>query len=173
MKTRCAVAAIAMELVLWSTPAQSDSPPIAPQTHDVYSRSRHFVATVDVERHVTTVFSVGARSGRRARWSYPDAPDVLFLSDDGDHLIVGYPGGNLLAPGWTITQVMLSFVEHGKVTRTVTLGDLAPQSSSLTRTTSHTLWGHYIGFDRNNRFWVETAAKVRIGFDPKTGARTN
>jgi hypothetical protein len=94
---------------------------------------------------------------------------VVFLADDGDHMVIGHEGGNLLPLNHRVDESILTFVDRGTIIRKVTLDELVPNPAQLRRTASHVLWGGYRGFDRRQIFWVETVDKRRIGFDPVTG----
>ncbi len=143
----------------------ADAPPEAPADKTIRSLNGKFQAFLDAGRKQTTVFEVRKGAPPVRLWSMPGWFRVAALSDDGDHLVVGFDGNNLLPLDYRKDEAMLRFYERGKLLRTVRLSELIQDYSKLQRTVSHYAWGHYIGFDRNNRFLLDTVEGRRFTFD--------
>lgn len=146
--------------------ASADEPLPAVADKKVYSLNKKFYAFLDVRKKLTTVHQVG-KPGKL--WEMQGWFRVAALSNDGEYLVVGYHGMNLLNLNYSPDQVMLSFYRLGKLIRTVTLNELVRDLGHLQRTASHYLWGSYLGFDKNNHYLVETVEKRTIAFDVTTG----
>lgn len=93
----------------------------------------------------------------------------MFLSDDGSHLVVGQPEGNLLPEDVKPEQQFLSFYASGKLIRFVPVGELFPQLDKLPKTSSHRLWGNFDGFDRKGRFVIILFDGRHIAYDLSNG----
>lgn len=77
---------------------------------------------------------------------------VMYLSDDGDHLVTGYSGLNLIPIQALERTDVVRFWYRGKELESYTLQDLGYQGATLPRTTSHYHWGSYLGFDDQGHF---------------------
>ena len=49
---------------------------------------------------------------------------VSFLADDGEYLVTGYEGNNLLKHKHTADEVMLAFYRRGTLIKSVRLGEV-------------------------------------------------
>jgi hypothetical protein len=146
-----------------------DAPLGPPSSYTVYSLNRRFYAFLDADQKKTTVFEVRKAAPSIRLWEMPGWFRVAVLSDDGEHLVVGFEGINLLPLDYHQDQVMLWFYRRGKLLRTVTLGQLVKDFGRLQRTASHYYWGRYLGFDGKNRYLVATVEGRTIAFDAATG----
>ncbi|MCS7026801.1 MAG: hypothetical protein NZV14_18530 [Bryobacteraceae bacterium] len=161
----------AMAAVLaMALPLQADAPPKPPATYTVYSNNGKFHAEVNLSRQRTTVYR-GSGKTRQTLWSVPGWFRVAAVSDDGNILVTGYDGVNLLPLHFTGEEVLLTFFDRGKVTAKVTVRDLFPDPKQLRRTVSHWAWGDYLGFNAQNQFQVKLVTGSIVTFDPRTGSR--
>lgn len=151
--------------------SSADSPLPPPRKHVEASPS----ATVEVESDpasgTTTVFSRGPGGVRARRWSMPGWYRALYPADDGDHLVIGHDGLNLLPADAGPDLVVLRFVRRGEIVAALTLSEVVEDLSTLRRTTSHVAWRAGEGFDPQGRFFVESLDGVRHVFEVATGVR--
>jgi hypothetical protein len=91
------------------------------------------------------------------------------LSDDGEILVAGYDGMNLLPLDYSPDLVVLTFYRRGAFIAEVTLDQVIDDFAALERTVSHYNWGYYLGFDQAGRYVIETVEGRRIAFDAATG----
>jgi hypothetical protein len=91
----------------------------------------------------------------------------LSLADDGEHLII--KDDNFIEtkdPG----RVVLTFIEHGRVVREVTLGEILPDLSKMWRSASSWNLGVSLpGLNDHGEFAVTTVDYRILHFDVKTG----
>lgn len=158
--------------------AFADSPLEAPMDKIVCSNNQKYCAFLDYEHNRTTVYQIQRRSSgkerhRRELWTMPGWFRNAALADDGEHLIVGYDGGNLLNLGSRSNQTMLSFYRQGELLREIKLNQLIEDFTKLPRTMSHYAWCRSYGFDRSGKYAVTTFEKRRFEFDPATGESVN
>ena len=126
---------------------------------------------MDPDRQITDVFRVDKEGNRHKTWSMYGWFRVAALADDGEHLIVGYDGMNLLSLDFNMEQVMLYFFHKGRLLNYVTLAEIIRDRSALQETTSHYYWGNYLGLDEEGHYLIETAEHRLLMFDPTTGYR--
>jgi len=134
------------------------------------SRNRIFQATPGPDARSTRVFrKTGSRIPQQI-WEKADWNPVAFLSDDGDYLVAGYDGNNLLAQGHAKSEVMLVFFHRDKVIKTVRLNEIILDQRHLRFTDSGVLWGYYEGFLSAHEFAVDTVEQRRLVYDVTSGA---
>ena len=149
--------------------ALADSPLVPPRVKEVWSPNKQFCAVMKPKAMTTTVYRID-KDGRRARsWAMHGWFRVANLADDGEHLIAGHDGVNLLPLGVTKNEPMIRFFRRGELIKTVRLGELLKDLSHLQRTVSHYFWGDYLGLDKRGRYVVETVENRRLAFDISTG----
>lgn len=93
----------------------------------------------------------------------------LFVSNDGNHAVTGYAGMNLIPVNYTDDLVLLTFWEKGKKIRKVTLKEIVPSKSILTRTVSHYHWGTIDGINDKGSLVVNRSDGKILLFDVTTG----
>lgn len=104
-------------------------------------------------------------------WSISKWGRVVYLSDDGQHLAMGLERRSIIDkydPG----TVVVTFFEHGREVRSVSLGELVPPADAkkLEPTVSGLVWGEYMGFHgKKGEFLLETSAGMVYAIDPSTG----
>jgi hypothetical protein len=152
-----------------SVVTRADEPLSPPATKEVWSPNKKFCAVMEPQPATTTVFRVTSDGKRTKSWTMSGWFRVADLADDGEHLVVGNGGMNLLPLNVTKDEPMIDFFQRGKRITTVRLGELFRDPSSLKRTVSHYLWGNYLGLDENGRYVVETVEGQKLLFDVTTG----
>lgn len=153
-------------IALLSLPALADEPLPAPQKQTVCSPSRKVCASSDPQTRVTVV---SPRTSRQQAWTIPGWHRWLFVSDDGESVVIGPDGINLLAADVTLAEPVLWFYNRGRLVRTVTLGDLYQRKSQLRRTVSHWAWVNELGINRANQLVAELTDGTTIAFALSTG----
>ncbi len=155
--------------VLTAAPLGADEPLPAPELKTVCSKNGFFCAEMDPGRNVTTVYRRRAGGVRDPLWSMPGWFRVASLSNDGEYLVTGFDGSNLLPLDYKKDQVMLSFYDRGRLLRQVRLNELVSDFSKLQKTVSHYQWGQYLGLNPEDHYVVELADKRWMLFDVRTG----
>jgi len=151
--------------------ASADTPLPPPQRKEVWCASHHYCAVMDPRLRLTTVYKVDGTT-RKKLWAMPGWFRVAFLADDGEHIVIGHEGINLLPVNIQENDILAYFVRKGEVVATATLSDLLERKSSLRRTASHYHWGQYLGIDEDGRFRVETVEGRKLWFDVQNGKLT-
>ena len=123
---------------------------------------------MDAGAQVTTVFR-RTEDGSAPIWRMPGWFRIAALSNDGDHLVIGYGGGELIPLDFDRTFIILYFYERGELIREVPLGELIGDLASLQRTASHYFWGNFLGFDAHGHYLVATVEGRVFAFDVATG----
>ena len=77
------------------TRVSADEPLPPPQRKEVWCGSHHYCAVMDPRLRLTTVYKVDGNT-RTKLWAMPGWYRVAFLADDGEHLVIGYDGLNLI-----------------------------------------------------------------------------
>lgn len=150
--------------------AAADSPPAALVDAQTYSQNRRYFAVSELRSSRTRVFGSGHK--KTHLWEFPGFYPVLFVANDGKHLVVGHPDGNLLPKNARADEPFLIFYTAKKtdvVIRKLTIGDIFPDLSLVPKTVSHRAWGNYLGFDHANWFGIVLFDGRVLLFDPETG----
>ena len=148
---------------------RADAPLPPPKVKEVWSPNKHYCAVMDPRKMTTTVYRAGAGEQRTKLWAMYGWFRVAHLANDGESLIAGHPGVNLLPTDVQMDDVLIYFFRRGELTRTVALKELVPDLSTLKKTASHLLWGNYLGLDAQGRYVVETVDGRKLIFDVRTG----
>ena len=157
---------LALIVALLAVPALADTPLPPPEKLTICSPSGKVCATSDPIADITLVSS---QTFRQNPWKIPGWHRWLFVSDDGESVVVGYDGMNLVPVNVTLEEPVLFFYNKGKLVRTVTLGDLYERKSQLRRTVSHFAWAHIPGINRANQLVVELVNGKKVAFAASTG----
>jgi hypothetical protein len=153
--------------VLQTSSADTPLPP--PKKKEVLSNNKQFCAVMDPRLMMTTVYRIGENSSREKAWAMYGWFRVANLADDGEHLVVGYDGMNLVPLDIEMDDVMIYFFRKGELINHVTLGELVKNKLSLKRTASHYLWGSFRGINQEGDYVVETVEGRTVVFDVATG----
>ena len=157
-------------LLLSSATCLADSPLPPPSTEIVRSKNKRFFAQTNPKTNTTTVYDAVQAKKPRRLWQTKSWFRSLFVGNDGQHMVAGYEGFNLLALTDARPQtVMLRFFRRSNLIRAVTLQELGLSQSNMTRTVSHYSWGRAEGFDERGRFLLSTQDGRRLIFDVRTG----
>jgi hypothetical protein len=147
----------------------ADEPLPPPQLKTICSKNGFFCAEMDPERNLTTVYRRRAGGVRDLLWSMRGWFRVAALSGDGEYLVTGFDGLNLLPLDYKKDQVMLSFYDRGKLIRQVRLSEMISDFSKLQKTVSHYQWGNYLGLNEDDHYVVELVDKRWLLFNVRTG----
>jgi len=93
----------------------------------------------------------------------------LFVSDDGESVVVVYKGLNLVPVNVTLKEPVFLFYNRGSLMRTVTLGDLYQSTSELRRTVSHYAWFDSVDLNKSNQLVVQLVNGKKIAFGARSG----
>jgi hypothetical protein len=157
---------LALIVALLAGPALADAPLPPPEELRICSPAGKVCATSDPATNVTLVSS---QTSRQKPWTIPGWHRWLFVSDDGESVVVGYGGMNLVPVDVTLEEPVLFFYNKGKLVRTVTLGDLYERKSQLRRTMSHFAWADMLGINRANQLVVQLVNGKQVAFAASTG----
>jgi hypothetical protein len=157
--------AIIIVLCAYLGGARADAPLRSPATYREPSPSGKFIAAADPSAGISIVESA---SGREL-WHMRDWHPSIFLSDDGEHLAIGYDGFNLVPLDAANSLEMISFWSRGRKIRSVSLQALVPDRSILQHTVSHYAWGSIGGIDPENRLVVTRVDGKVFRFNMSTG----
>jgi hypothetical protein len=124
---------------------------------------------MEPDKQVTTIYRITQGKREEKVWSMYGWFRVAALANDGEHLVAGYGGRNLIPLDYNKQQVMLYFFKRGELINHVTLDQIIRDNSKLQRTVSHYHWGNFEGLDQAGRYVVETVDGRRIRFDVAKG----
>jgi hypothetical protein len=145
-------------------PMRADAPLPPLRDHIVCSGTGDYCAHIAVERE-----EIGVYAGEQLLWTVHSLCRDVFVANDGEHMMCGYDGRNLLRHDYRADTPMLRFWHRDILIRTITLAELIKDFARLEATVSHFRWGHHVGIDAQNRFVVHTIEDQRIAFDIETG----
>ena len=157
---------LALCLALSAIPALADTPLRPPKKFTTCSPAGTVCATSDPATSLTVV---SPRASKQQPWTIPGWHRWLFVSDDGQSVVVGYAGMNLVPRGVTLEEPVLFFYNKGSLVRTVTLGDLYAHKSQMRLTVSHLSWAHIPGINQANQLVVTLAGGRTVAFASNTG----
>lgn len=172
---RSSAALLFLALCLPAQPSAQYAVPLErfrPKIKQVWSRNKEFVADVNFDVKTTKISRVKWQGniGRSTLvWSMEGAFSAAWLADDGDHLVVGYEGGNLVPPNYDKDQVMLSFFRRGKIINQVRLSQLIADFSGLEKAGPNYRWVRYSGLNTCGHLVLETVEGRELLFDITTG----
>src|SRR5207244_12636104 len=117
----------------------------------------------------TQSVSVFARGATVPIWSLNSWHRQIFLGNDGDHLIIGPSGLELIPLDTKLAGPLLTFMNRKATVRVVSVGDLFASLSSLRRTASHYYWGRVVGVSARDQLVVRLVNGERVAFNISTG----
>ena len=138
-----------------------------PATHEVVSRNNAFTVVSDPEKGTWVLDN----ATKQKRWSMAGWYRRIFVSNDGNYVVTGYNGINLIPLSYTDNLVLFTFWERGKEIRKVTLKEIVPDKSILLRTASHYLWGTISGINDKGELLIKRRDGKIFLFDVSTGIR--
>src|SRR4030095_4680191 len=148
-------------------PILADEPLPIPIPKMVCSLSNIYCAQMDPRPPETTVWKMSSSHKNKEIWWMPGWFRIAALSNDGEYLVTGYDGLNLLPLDYKKDEVMLSFYRHGRLIGTVKLNEIITAVKKLQNTVSHYQWGFYIGLDAADRYWLQTVEQIQYVYDKK------
>ena len=146
----------------------ADAPLPPPAKYTVCSPNQAFCAVADP---ATQSVAVSARGAAKPNWSLSSWHRQVFLGNDGDHMVIGPPGLNLISLEAKASDPILTFMNRNAVVRVIQVGELFPKMSSLRRTASHYAWGNVVGISQNDQFIVQLVDGRRVAFSVLTGLK--
>ena len=146
--------------------ALADAPLRPPEKYTVCSSNQAFCAVADPAVDSVSVFARGAAN---PIWSLKPWHRQVFLANDGDHLVIGPPGLNMIPLDAKAADPLLVFMNRKAVVRIVPVGELFPNLASLRRTASHYAWGNVIGVSAHDQLIVQLVRGRRVAFDVRSG----
>jgi hypothetical protein len=148
----------------------ADAPILDGDVVRIDAAKRAFFAAPSRDHHSTVVYYRVAR-GKKPEpiWTMPGWYSVAWLSDDGDYLVTGYPGNNLLELDHKPNEVMLSFYRRGVAVGTIRLDAILENQARMRKSVSHYGWGHFLGFVAPHQFAVTTIEDRELVYDVTTG----
>lgn len=163
MKSHCA---LILSLMLVA-PTLADASLPVPEAYTVCSPSGIFCAHLDPQRALIRIYRAGQESDDL--WTMEGWFRQAALGDDGETLVTGYDGLDLLPLDYRQDDLILRIYRRGVLVRAVALNEVIDDFSSLQRTESHYYWGHYLGFDEAGDYVIETVENRVITIDIATG----
>jgi hypothetical protein len=146
--------------------AFADAPLASPEKHTVCSPAGSICATSDPASRQTVVV---AQHRKKTLWTLPGWHRWLFVSDDGESVIVGYAGVNLVPVDVSLNEPVFIFYHRGKRVRTVTLGELYQRKEQMRPTASHYAWTQGASLNKANQLVVTLVNGKTVAFAAKTG----
>ena len=132
---RALLLCLAVLALLGSTlPSLADAPLPPPSVVEVSSPDGSFRAVADPKKEQVVVFR---HSDTAPIWSLPGWHRWFFLANDGDHLILGPDGLNLLPLQVDGSQPLIVFMRRTEKVRVVTVGEIFPGLRGLQQTAAH------------------------------------
>lgn len=145
----------------------ADAPLRPPAKYTVCSPNQAFCAVADPETQSVSIFARGATV---PSWSLKPWHRQVFLANDGDHLMIGPSGLELIPLDTRLADPLLVFMNRKVVVRVVSVGDLFRSLSSLRRTASHYEWGRIVGVSARDQLVVQLVDGSRVAFNISTGS---
>ena len=137
-----------------------------PAKYTVCSPNQAYCAVADPAVESVAIFARGATS---PTWSLAPWHRQVFLANDGDHLVIGPPGLNMIPLEAKLGDPLLIFMNRKATVRVVSVGDLFSKLSSLRRTASHYAWGEVVGVTSHDQLVVQLVDGRRVAFSVLTG----
>lgn len=153
-------------LLLAPSPVSADEPLPPPHRYTKCSASGVFCVTSDPSGGTSAHTSAEPEIHL---WQVPAWFRVAYLHDDGEHLVTGFDGMNLVPVDDPERAQILEFWHRGKLLELYTLGDLGYRREDLRRTVSHYVWGDYVGFDADGHFGLRMLDGASLVFDVASG----
>jgi len=143
----------------------ADTPLPPPATHKAVSHNQAFTVVSSPKKGTWVLHN----ATNRKLWSMVGWYRLIFVSNDGDYVVTGYDGLNLIPLDCNDDLVLFTFWKRGKEIRKVTLKEIVPNKSILLHTASHYLWGGIGGINNKGELLVKRRDGKIFLFDVSTG----
>jgi hypothetical protein len=165
---KCRVLFFTLSVLLSATAnrASADAPLPPPAKYRVCSSSESFCAVADPVSQSVSIYRHGEST---PVWSLRAWHRQVFIANDGDHLVIGPSGLNMIPVATRLRDPLFVFMDRKATVRVVSVGDLFPSLSSLRRTVSHYDWGHIVGISAHDQLVVDLVDGRRVAFSVVTG----
>src|SRR4051812_36558644 len=130
------------------TALHADEPMPPPTKFIVRSSDGRVAAISDPDATTTKIIRT---ADKKILWEIPRWESVLFLANDGRHVVAGYGGGNLIPVEYDERMVLFTFWREGKQIREVTVKEFVSNKSKPHRTVSHYHWGRIDRIDSEGK----------------------
>ncbi|WP_267220326.1 hypothetical protein [Dyella silvae] len=155
-------------LACFAGTALADAPLPPPTKTVVCSHSGEFCAASDPGTQMTSITRRGVPG---PLWAIPGWQRWLIVTDDGQRVVIGYGGLNLVPKEAPLSTPVPLFYGPAGLIKSVTLGDLYRSTAEMTETVSHYQWEQAVYLDAAGQLVVERVDGSRVAFDPNNGAR--
>ena len=118
----------------------ADTPLPKPETFHVCDKTVTYCASLNPEEG-TRVYRMEGKSRSKELYEVPSWSRSAALSEDGEYLIIGYSGLNLVPKDVKRSEVMVTIWKNGIKHKEIKLGQIIRRWSSLKETVSHYQWG--------------------------------
>lgn len=148
--------------------ASADSPLPPPTRIVACSHSGEFCAVSDP---VTRKTSVTRRDMSTSLWTIAGWHRWLIVTEDGQRVVVGYGGLNLVEKDAELDTKVLFFYGPSGLMKSVSLADLYRSKAEMNETVSHYEWEQSVELDANGHLMVQKVDGSKVMFDPQSGSR--
>ena len=146
----------------------ADEAMMPPSVWETCSPGGDYCARLDPADDSMVAYKAGV--AQKVLWTATGWSRVAALADDGEHLVLGYEGMNLIPLDYRSDMPMLTFYRGGEIIGTVRLRDMISDTAiRMNRTVPSYNWGDYLGLGADGRYRVRTATGREIRFDMTTG----
>jgi hypothetical protein len=138
----------------------------------VASHNKRYSAMVYPQKNLIVVYEVEWRGNigrRKMLWTMENRSPGVWLSNDGEHIVVEDEGKGIVPPNAGEDWVAFSFFERGTLIRQVKLNELIVGPSRVPKEDSPHRWGSSLGLNAAGHFVVETTDKKKIVFNVQSG----
>jgi hypothetical protein len=146
--------------------ASADAPLPAPERLTVCSSMNTFCAVSDPDKKITIVT---ANNSKKILWSIPGWHRWLLVSNDGESIVIGYAGLNLVPYNVSLKDPVIHFYHRGKRVRSVVLGEIYQDITQMRATVSHRVWLDRLSINKANQLILELPSQQKIAYRLKTG----
>jgi hypothetical protein len=126
-----------------------------------------FCAVSDPDKKITLI---SAKNSKKILWSIPGWHRWLLVSNDGESIVIGYPGLNLVPYNVSLKDPVMHFYHRGKRVRSVLLGEIYRDINEMRETVSHRVWLESLSINKANQLILVLPSNKKIAYQLKTGA---
>ena len=142
----------------------ADAPLSKPEIFRVCDKTVTYCASLNPEEG-TTVYRIEAPFKPKEMYKVSSWSRSATLSEDGEYLIIGYSGLNLVPKDVKPSEVMFTIWKNGVKHKEINLGQIIGKWSSLEETASHYKWGGIRYLIRENLFLDTVEGSVVINVE--------